>query len=265
MCGIIGYVGSSRHGEWSQTHGLLTELLAQSIERGRHATGFCARTERLDAMREGRIITDKQPLEATEFVMQNPFWRALERIRCHAVIAHVRYATQGDPAINANNHPHQGVVAGSSFSLIHNGWYTNVDEMVDRHSLVLQTDCDTEVAARLIERVGSIPAGLAACLKELRGAQALAVMEHRTGAVWLARDDNRPLFVCRLRDQRRYIFASTLPILARSVEWRLGKTSHWVGDIFPIAPGFVHKLTADPRIMVCSLKPTLAGRETELD
>jgi asparagine synthetase B (glutamine-hydrolysing) len=102
-------------------------------------------------------------------------------------------------------------------------------------------------------------------LKELRGAQALAVLEHRTGTVWLARDDNRPLYVCRLRDDRRYVFASTLPILVRSVEERLGKASHWISDMIPLAPGYVHTLTPDLRFVVRSTKPTFTEFEESLE
>lgn len=256
MCGIVGYVGAAREGEWSQTYSLVTELLVQSIERGRHATGFAAMTEPLDHPSKGRVVSDKEPSEAEDFVAHNPFWRALARQRCRSVIGHVRYATQGDPRVNANNHPHRGMVAGSAFSLIHNGWFTNVKEIVDRHALSLRTDCDTEVAARLIERVGSIATGLHVCLRELQGAQALAVLEHRTGTVWLTRDDNRPLFICRLQDQRRLIFASTLPIMVRAVERRLGKAADWIADAFPLASGYVHKVTREGRIAVVPAAPT---------
>ena len=231
-----------------ETHGLLTELFVQSIERGRDATGFAALTEPLDNPRNGRLITDKQPLVADDFVTRSPLWRNLRRLRCRAMIGHVRASTSGSPAVNTNNHPHEGIAGASGFSLVHNGWYTNVRDIQDRDSLHLQTDCDSELAVRLIERVGSIPEGLRACLEELRGAQALVVLDHRTATVFLCRDSNRPLWICRLRDKRRVLFASTPSIIARAIEKRLGKLNDWVFELTPLAAGYVYAVTRDLRL-----------------
>lgn len=248
MCGIIGYVGAAREGEWRGTHSLLSALLVESVGRGRDATGFVAMTEPLGAPHRRRVVTDKEPLESCEFVRRNAAWRRLSGRRCRSVVGHVRAATSGSPAVNANNHPHHGVAGASRFSLVHNGWYTNVRDMADRYALRLRTDCDTEAAARLIERAGSIPSGMARCLSELRGAQALAVLDHRTGTTFLCRDDNRPLWVCRLKDRRRVLYASTPAIIARAVEKRLGRFGDWVADCHPLAPGYVYALTADLRL-----------------
>jgi glucosamine 6-phosphate synthetase-like amidotransferase/phosphosugar isomerase protein len=262
MCGIIGYVGSAREGEWRGTHSLLSALLVESIERGRDATGFVAMTEPLDSPHRGRVVTDKEPLEAPDFVQRNSLWRRLAGRRCRSVVGHVRAATSGTPAVNSNNHPHHGVAGASRFSLVHNGWYTNVRDTTDRYALRMRTDCDTEVAARLIEKAGSIPSGMARCLAELRGAQALAVLDHRTGTTFLCRDDNRPLWVCRLRDRRRVLYASTPAIIARAVEKRLGRFGDWVADCHPLAPGYVYALTADLRLFTVYSSPErLARRE----
>ena len=81
--------------------------------------------------------------------------------------------------------------------------------------------------------------------RNFAGAQALAVLDHRTGTTYLCRDDNRPLWVCRLRDRRRVIYASTPKIIARAVETRLSGRSFQttatsargvcVGDVLPAA------------------------------
>ena len=34
MCGIIGYIGYSREGQWGQTHSILTELYLASEHQG---------------------------------------------------------------------------------------------------------------------------------------------------------------------------------------------------------------------------------------
>ena len=108
MCGIIGYVGAAREGEWKQTHSLLSELLVESIERGRDATGFAALTEPLESPTSGRLVTDKEPVESVDFVRHNPFWRSLTRMRCRSVVGHVRASTSGSPLEQCEQPPARG-------------------------------------------------------------------------------------------------------------------------------------------------------------
>jgi glucosamine 6-phosphate synthetase-like amidotransferase/phosphosugar isomerase protein len=249
MCGIIGMVGQVREGDWQPTHNLLSEMFLKAISRGRDATGYSAIKSPLDAPRRHRAVTAKAPVPADEFIDANPFWRQLRRQRCSAVLGHVRAATSGTPADNANNHPHEGRLTTGRFALVHNGWYTNTTDVVDRHALKLRTECDSECAARLIETTGSVAAGLYRCLTDLKGAQALAVLDYRTGTIWLARDDNRPLWIARLKDGRRTLIASTAEILCRGVEASLGSATDWLESIHPLAPYFVHGLTPSGRLI----------------
>lgn len=258
MCEIIGLVGRVREGEWSESHGLLSELLVQSIIRGRDATGIAASTSPLDHPHRHRALCAKEPLPADDFVERNPFWRQLRRMRCAAVLGHVRASTSGSPSVNSNNHPHEGQLPTGRFALIHNGWYTNVADVVDRHALKLRTECDSECATRLIEATGSIVEGLRRCLTDLKGAQALAVLDYRTATLWLARDGNRPLWVARLKDRRRVLIASTAEILCRAVERRLGKANEWFDSIHPLAAYYVHGLTADGRLVSPYASPARA-------
>jgi len=250
MCGIIATVCRDRENEWGQTHSLLTELFIQSIGRGRDATGFAARTEPLDAPHRGRVVTAKAPVAADEFTETNPFWRHLVRQRCASVLGHVRYATSGTPSDNRNNHPFVGKLRnGSPFSMVHNGVFLEPRETADRLSLELTTDCDSEVACRLIESSRSIADGLYQCLKQIRGSMALAVLDHRTGTLWTARDNDRPLWVCRLRGGRRTIVCSTPKIICDAIQRRLGSFNDHVESIYPLAAGFVHGLTTDGRLI----------------
>jgi glucosamine 6-phosphate synthetase-like amidotransferase/phosphosugar isomerase protein len=246
MCGIIGVIGRVREGEWQQTHDLLTRLLVGSIDRGRDATGFAAVASPLNDPSRHRLITDKQPMSASEFVRWNAPWRQLRHRRCAAVLGHVRAATSGTPRINANNHPH--LFARERYALVHNGWYTNGDDVVDRFSLVPNTHCDSEVAARLVEAAASVSDGLLRCLSHLKGSQALAVVDSRTGAVWCCTDGNRPLWVARLADRRRMVIASTADIVLRAAEEVLGDCRKSVESLIPVAPGYVHCLTVDGRV-----------------
>lgn len=248
MCGIIGMVGSVREGDWYETHGLLTELLVQSMERGKDATGFAAVTSPLDAPHRHRLVTDKAPQAADEFTSGNPFWNALQRQRCCSVIGHVRWSTSGSPAVNANNHPFIGKAGSVGFSVVHNGIIDNALDAADRLGVTLTTDCDSEVIEKMISVTGSIPLGLRRCLTELRGSMGLAVVEHRSGTVWLARDPRRPLWVARLCDRRRLLIASTPQIIMRAVERQLGRFEDNVAELQPLATGYVYCLTTDARL-----------------
>jgi glucosamine 6-phosphate synthetase-like amidotransferase/phosphosugar isomerase protein len=248
MCGIIGIAGNVREGDWHDTHSLLTELLVQSMERGTDATGFAAVTSPLDAQYRHRLITGKDALAAEAFCATNPFWGTLRRMRCCSVIAHVRYATSGSPQVNANNHPFIGKATHYAFSVVHNGIIQRPEDAADRLKVKLTTDCDSEIIEKMISVTGNIPLGIRRCLSELRGSMAIAAVEHRTGTVWLARDYQRPLWVARLRDRRRMVFASTPQIIQRAVEKRLGKFGDWVIELHPLTPGYVYALTPDARL-----------------
>ena len=156
MCGIIGMIGKVREGEWHETHDLLTELLVQSMERGKDATGFAAVTSPLDAPHRHRLITAKGPLAADEFTATNPFWQSLRRMRCCSVIGHVRWTTSGHASKNANNHPFIGKVKNGGFSLVHNGIISQPRDVADRLGVRLTTECDSEAIEKCISVTGEM-------------------------------------------------------------------------------------------------------------
>lgn len=230
-------------------------MLEESQVRGRDATGFAALTETLDRPQARKAISAKEPLPADAFVKSDQPWRRLHGTRCCSLIGHVRAATSGSPSDNRNNHPFEGRVGASRFALIHNGIFTNPREVADRFSFPLHSECDSEAAKGLVEVAGSFANGLYRCLTELRGSMALAVLDYRTGTIWLARDAQRPLWVCRLADRRRVVFASTPEIIAKAVERTLGRLADAVESIHPLAAGYVHGLTKDGRLIAPSGSP----------
>lgn len=250
MCGIIGIVGDVRRGDWHGTHGLLTELLVQSMERGTDATGFAAVTSPLAHPYRRRLVTDKAPQAADEFTGTNPYWNALRRRRCCAVVGHVRFRTSGPASQNQNNHPFVGRLdGGGGFSVVHNGVIAHPEDAADRLGVKLTTACDSEVIEKTVSAEGDLSRGLRRCLTDLRGSMAIAAVEHGTGTVWLARDAHRPLWVARLRDRRRLVVASTPHIIMRAVERRLGRFSDQIADLHPLASGHVYGMTPDGRLI----------------
>lgn len=247
MCGIIGYVGQPNEGRWGQTHRLLEALFLASEHRGRHATGFVAKTEPFKRPDSGEVVSDKRPQPSSRYVHQSGSWRGLRHRRCTTVIGHVRWATHGVPEINRNNHPHNG---RRGLSLVHNGVLVNHREVCERKGLILRTDCDSEAIIRLIETHQDPRYGLKDALRSFNGSMALALYDTVADATHLVRNDGRPLWLARLRNDRRWFFASTRQILLDAFDEVLGRNA--AGQIellFPLAAQQVHTLSNHGSLM----------------
>lgn len=139
--------------------------------------------------------------------------------RCIAMIGHTRMATRGDARLRVNAHP----FAGSGLHLVHNGCLDNDRDVADEFSLRLRSQTDSEVLLRLIEKVGDPLKGLDLCLHRIKGTMAIAMLDEKNQLVWLARRD-RPLWLCRLRNDRRWWFASTEKILIAAMRNVMGES-----------------------------------------
>jgi glucosamine 6-phosphate synthetase-like amidotransferase/phosphosugar isomerase protein len=201
---------------------LLKALFSASEHRGKDATGFVARTSRLDTP-GGETVTSKEPLTASRFVETSAAFRRLAHRRCSSFCGHVRAATHGPPDHNENNHPFAS--EDNTLFLVHNGVVGNHDEVADKYNLTLTTGCDSEVLLRLVESYPHRARGLAECLREIKGSMAVAVYDEYRDCVWLCRNGGRPLWLARLRGDRRWFFASTDRILFDSFKAVLGPAS----------------------------------------
>ena len=112
-------------------------------------------------------------------------------------IAHTRWATHGVPSIE-NAHPHQS----GRFAVVHNGIIENYEllrsELTDL-GYRFDSDTDTETIAHLLHYVSqtneSFDAVVAAVIKRLEGAFALAIIDEQTpGVLWVARQGS-PLVI----------------------------------------------------------------------
>ena len=63
------------------------------------------------------------------------------------LVGHCRYATQGDPADNINNHPHPA----DGGWIVHNGVIRDYAGLVEPFDLHPVSDCDSEVLGLLVE------------------------------------------------------------------------------------------------------------------
>lgn len=207
MCGIFGFI--TRHGEGPKIDRLRRiALITQS--RGEHAFGLAW----VEA--NGAIQTFKATGPAENYLDE------LERCRnAQVIVGHCRWATHGSPGDNRNNHPH---VAGSGY-FVHNGVVHNHQELISRHRLLTQSDCDSEVLGLLMARCpGRLIQRSAWAANQACGDLAMLGIWRRPARLLIVRR-GRPLHFGESRDG--YYFASLpegLPGAVRSVVDRSAHT-----------------------------------------
>lgn len=133
MCGVFGYVSSNgRKPDLKR----LAAVAQVTERRGPHAFGFAWIDGR------GRLRMFKQ----TGRISDNLAMLAMAD-DAQMLIGHCRWATQGDPENNLNNHPH----SADGGWIVHNGMIPTYRRLQRTHDLAPVTDCDTEALAQLVE------------------------------------------------------------------------------------------------------------------
>ncbi len=136
MCGVFGFIAKTDDDRPDMAR--LERIATATERRGPHAFGFSWIDSR------GRLRMFKQT----------------GRISCalgclamasdaRMLIGHCRWATQGSPENNLNNHPHP--VDGGW--LVHNGVIPRYDDLVEGHLLQPVGQCDSEAIGLLIEEL----------------------------------------------------------------------------------------------------------------
>jgi glutamine---fructose-6-phosphate transaminase (isomerizing) len=135
MCSIFGFIANP-NGQIDLS--IVRGIVEANIQRGPHAFGFAWIDD------AGRLRSYRQAGRLTCFL---PLLRMLADARL--MVGHLRWATQGHPGDNVNNHPHP--VDGGW--LVHNGIVSNYDALRQRHDrrVHLSSECDSEVIGSLIE------------------------------------------------------------------------------------------------------------------
>jgi glucosamine 6-phosphate synthetase-like amidotransferase/phosphosugar isomerase protein len=212
MCGVFGFV--SRDGG-KLNLSTLGRIAVATERRGPHAFGFAW----ID--RWGRLHCYKQTGRISDHL-------GLLTLAADArmLIGHCRFATQGDPANNLNNHPH----AADGGWIVHNGQVRNYEELLGAFDLYPVSACDSEVLGLLMERQhGSV-------LDRCRAAVRAVCPEEEPGSLFGARS---PLVLLGLwpRPDRLVAVRHGNPL-------HLGKTDHGLylasladglpGDVFAV-------------------------------
>jgi len=134
MCGVFGFV--SRDGGKMNLE-VLGRIARATERRGPHAFGFAW----ID--RRGRLKCYKQTGRITDHL-------GLLTLAADArmLVGHCRWATQGSPSNNLNNHPHPA----DGGWIVHNGQVRHYAELVQEFDLYPVSECDSEVLGLLVEQ-----------------------------------------------------------------------------------------------------------------
>jgi glucosamine--fructose-6-phosphate aminotransferase (isomerizing) len=185
MCGIIGVVGST------DALGTLLGGLERLEYRGYDSAGVAL--VGAGGLWRARTASEKRSVADLEILCEH----APQGLSTG--IGHTRWATHGGPGEH-NAHPHTDCAGG--LALIHNGIIENHHEMaraLATRGHVFTSQTDTEVLAHRIEELRAEGHDLAdavrACLGEVRGAFALAVVDASEPDVIIAARRVSPLIV----------------------------------------------------------------------
>lgn len=217
MCGIAGFCLHPDDRDIPFTADIATALLLGIEERGTDATGM-AWTDR----KFTRLHSHKTDLPATAYVKADHAEAMGDD--AHVCILHTRFATQGSPKHNVNNHPiKSGHVIG-----VHNGHLDNDNELFKELGAPRKGAVDSEAAFALLSYGKGDTASL---LERLSGRAALAWIDRRDAVptLHLARVYGSPLAVGQTAGGS-LIFASTMAILLASMK-SIGVTLEWTLNV----------------------------------
>ncbi len=189
MCGIFGYVGTTRNASEAVLEGL-----KRLDYRGYDSWGVAVLNG------HGIEVSKRVGIVAPELTQLSP---------SSIAIGHTRWATHGSVTEN-NAHPHYA--ADKSFVLAHNGIAENASElktMLEKKGHEFHTETDTETIVRLVEekhkKIKKLSEAVRAAFKELKGRNTIIVLA-KDGEVIAARNGS-PL-VLGTKDESELYFSS---------------------------------------------------------
>ena len=153
MCGVFGFIASGKGGRFDVDR--MEAIALDTQTRGRHAHGLAwiDSRNRLRAYKSAGAIGDN--LGVIDLAGD-----------ARMLIGHCRWATNGDPSENINNHPHPC----DGGWLVHNGIVFNHEPLRWEWELQPTSQCDSEIIAQLIETLdGTLLARAVGAVEQLEG------------------------------------------------------------------------------------------------
>jgi glucosamine 6-phosphate synthetase-like amidotransferase/phosphosugar isomerase protein len=213
MCGIAGFCVKAE--DHIDAKVLSAALLEGIIERGRDATGAAWYNAK-----QNEVRYTKAPYSAKTFIQTR---LPLMPSGVKNVILHTRFATQGSPKNEHNNHP----IVIENLVGVHNGHISNDNEILSRypdHKRIGQVDSE---AAFVMAKYESNPL---TAFTDIQGRAALAWIDGDRGReLNLARVSGSPLCVAQT-PLGSTVFASTKSILEKAMK-KASLKIEWIAEM----------------------------------
>lgn len=213
MCGIAGFCSNAK--EHIDAKVLSAALLEGIIERGKDATGAAWYNGKRNEVRY-----TKAPYSAKTFIQTR---LPLMPSGVKNVILHTRFATQGTPKNEHNNHP----IVIQNLVGVHNGHISNDKEILKAykdHKRIGEVDSEAAFAIAKFEK------NPLEVFPEMAGRAALAWIDGDRGReLNLARVTGSPLCVAQT-PLGSTVFASTKPILEKAMK-KANLEIEWIAEM----------------------------------
>ena len=216
MCGLLGYIGSSK--DRKKTEAIITSLFKHTQVRGMDASGFYCSSE----FDNKKIFYHKQIGNSSDLI-SNDVYKRIWNQTTNLGLFHCRAASIGVglPSINKNNHPF--VSKSLKKAIIHNGLISRGEYNLLKNYYDTETDCDSEIVLRILEQDDkSILENIGDFLSFTENSQfavAYAECHAKARKLFLFRNQHRPLYYADFRNNLgQIIFFSTLEILFSALD-----------------------------------------------
>lgn len=216
MCSIIGAcvdITALDNDTRREFHEFLSCLFMMGELRGTDAAGFWA-------WRNDHYVFEKRPIAAQDLIDRSAKWKSLKFSPASLYLCHNRFATQGDPNKNINNHPH----IGSHSVMVHNGCVYDHKKLMSENKVEIASECDSEVLLRLVEQKDTIKEGIEHLFSRIdfsttSASMAIAMVDRRNpNKIYLFRNSGNPCYLYYSKRFKAFFFASTDTIFEQALQ-----------------------------------------------